>query len=32
MKPDIGWDRMSSVEEAELEAAGEPGLDPEDHV
>jgi F-type H+/Na+-transporting ATPase subunit alpha len=32
VKPDIGWDRMSSVEEAELEAAGEPGLDPEDHV
>ena len=32
VKPDIGWDRMSSVEEAELEAAGEPGLDPEDHA
>jgi len=30
VKPDVGWDRMSSVEEAEIEAAGEPGLDPED--
>ncbi len=29
IKPDVGWDRMSSVDEAEVEAAGEPGVDPE---
>jgi hypothetical protein len=23
VKPDVGWDRMSSVDEAEVEAAGE---------
>jgi F-type H+-transporting ATPase subunit alpha len=30
VKPDIGWDRMSSVDEAEIEAAGEPGAEQDD--
>ena len=35
IKPDVGWERMSSVDEdeveaAEIEAAGEPGPDPDD--